>query len=277
MTSLDLTPAGPPDMGPSNQLVIDRPYEFDEPDSYDGSPTPLVVLLHGYSVRGSIQRALFLLGPAVNAHGFFLAYPDGTVDSQGNRFWNATDACCNRDQSTVDDVAYIDAVIDDMRAHYNIDPRRIYLTGHSNGAFMAHRYACDRAHRVAAIVALAGDTWKDPSKCAPSEPVAVVQAHGDKDESIPYDGRPGMPSAKESVTTWAGKNGCTLMPTDTSQPPLDLDKGLPGAETTRERFTGCKSSGAAELWTIVGGGHVPGFSTTWTDEMWRFFAAHPKP
>ncbi len=124
-TPADMASAAPPDLGPANQLVVDRPYELAVPAAYAGAPTPLVVLLHGYSVNGATQLVYFGLGPSVDTHGFLLAYPDGTIDSKMNRFWNATDACCNFDGSKVDDVAYLDAVIDDVRAHYNIDPKRI--------------------------------------------------------------------------------------------------------------------------------------------------------
>jgi polyhydroxybutyrate depolymerase len=40
------------------------------------------------------RRGLGLLADA-DEHGYLLAYFDGSVDSAGNRFWNATDACCN--------------------------------------------------------------------------------------------------------------------------------------------------------------------------------------
>ena len=93
--------------------------------------------------------------------GFLYAFPDGTRDRLGNRFWNASDACCDLFQSGVDDVAYLTAVIDDMSARFHVDAKRIHLVGHSNGGFMSHRYACDRAERVAAFVSLAGDNYKD--------------------------------------------------------------------------------------------------------------------
>ena len=268
-----------PDLGPANALVIARPYNLDVPVAYDpAKPTPLVVLLHGYSANGLSQAGYFGLRPEVDKRGYLLAYPDGTKDAQGNHFWNATDACCDFGKTGVDDVAYLDAVIDDVIAHYNVDRKRVFVTGHSNGGFMSHRYACDRAGRVAAIVALAGDNWKDAEKCKPSETVAVLQVHGDMDESVIYDGEMGQPSAHDSVAGWAAKNGCAAMPTDTTQAPIDLERSLPGAETTKERWTGCKPGGAAELWTIKGGSHLPSWNQpAWPDALWGWFEAHPKP
>ena len=277
---------GPPDMAPSNALVRARPFQYDVPQNYsDATAVPLVILLHGYGANGYTQAAYFGINTLVDKYGFLLAYPDGTKDTLQMRFWNATDACCDFGGTGIDDVAYVNAIIDDMSAHYNVDKKRIFVTGHSNGAFMSHRFACDHAERVAAIGALAGDDWADETKCNPSEPVAVLQIHGDADESVPYLGAPkgpgvgngAQPSARESVAGWAKKNGCAAMPTDTSAPPLDLDAGLAGAETTVEKWTGCKPDGAAELWTIKGGMHLPNFrQPVWPEALWGWLSAHAK-
>ncbi|HEU5447742.1 MAG TPA: alpha/beta fold hydrolase, partial [Acidimicrobiia bacterium] len=160
----------------------DRPFGLQVPAGYDARhPAPLVVLLHSYTSNGKAQADYFGLPALADKAGFLLATPDGTRDIMGDRFWNATDACCDWFHSGVDDVAYIDAVIDDIAARHSVDPARVFLVGHSNGAFMSHRYACERADRVAAIVTLAGMQWKDQSQCRPSSPVSVLQVHGRED------------------------------------------------------------------------------------------------
>src|SRR5947209_11971209 len=177
-------------MTPTSPLVLARPYDFDQPAGYDASkPYPLIVLVHGFGANGFVQDALFGFNQLADARGVFVAHPDGTLNSGGSRFWNATDACCDEEHAGVDDVAYLNAVIDDMEFNFNIDKKRVFFVGHSNGAFMSHRMACDSAARVAAIVALAGDVWQDASKCNPSEPVAIAQVHGDADTLVPYDGQ----------------------------------------------------------------------------------------
>jgi pimeloyl-ACP methyl ester carboxylesterase len=80
----------------------------------------------------------------------------GQQDRRGHRFWSATDACCNLDGLAVDDVAYLRAVIRDVSARHAVDPRRVFIVGHSNGGFMAHRMACEASDLVAAVVSLAG-------------------------------------------------------------------------------------------------------------------------
>jgi polyhydroxybutyrate depolymerase len=279
-----LQPA-PADLAAARALIAARPYDSKIPDAYDASHNwPLVILLHGYGANGFVQDAYFGLGQQINFDGFLYAFPDGMTDSKGKRFWNATDVCCDFDHTGVDDVAYIDAIIDDMAAQYRVDRRRVYLVGHSNGGFMSHRYACDRASRIAAMVVLAGDNYKDTaSHCHPQRPVALLQVHGDMDDQVPYLGGTDpdtgltLPSALETVSYWAGVAGCS--PTaDTSAPDRDLDMDLPGNETKVTRFTGCQPGGAAELWTIHGGGHVPDFyHPGWANDIWSWFTAHPQP
>ena len=261
--------------------TANRPYGLKVPAGYDGQrPVPLVVLLHGYTSNGATQAAYFGLPEEADRAGFLLAYPDGTRDLLGNRFWNATDACCDWFGSGVDDVAYLDAVIDEIAARYPVDPARVFLVGHSNGAFMAHRYACDRSARVAAIVTLAGMQWKDESRCgASSPPVSVLHVHGRYDTTVRYEGgatpAAAYPGALETVGDWAGKNGCQGSLAGTGRR-LDLDRTVPGDETVEEAHGGCPGGADVRLWTIEGGGHVPAFNDRWAATIWAFMTSHPK-
>jgi polyhydroxybutyrate depolymerase len=256
-------------------LVQARPYDSNIPGSYKGDPTPLLILLHGFGENGFVQNAYFGLNALSEEKGFLLAFPDGTKNSQGMRFWNATDACCDLEHTGVDDVAYINAIIDDMERQYNVDKKRVYLTGHSNGGFLSHRLACDSASRIAAIAPLAGAVWKDASKCNPSEAVAVLDLHGDADTEVPYGGGANLPSATETVATWAQKNGCAGALTDSGES-KDLDFVAPGNETKISRYS-C-THGAVELWTLQGVTHVPNVKQPdWGHAVWEWLSAHPKP
>jgi hypothetical protein len=117
-----------------------------------------------------------------------LIVPEGKVDSDGNRYWNATDYCCDFYRSGVDDVKYITGLVEEAAKYFAVDMKRVYLMGHSNGGFMSHRIACDRSDLVAAIVNVAGATWYDAEKCGDPEPVSVLQVHGTWDTVIYYDG-----------------------------------------------------------------------------------------
>src|SRR5205814_4362028 len=119
-----------------------------------------------------------------------VAAPDGLQERSGRgaHFWNDTDACCDFAHTGVDDVAYLDAVIADMRARYRVDDARIFLLGYSNGGFMAHRLLCDRASTFAAAASVAGSAWKDPARCRPAAPASLLEVHGDADEMVLYQG-----------------------------------------------------------------------------------------
>ena len=77
----------------------DRPVTVHVPPSYDpATPTPLVIMLHGYGASGAIEEFYLDITPAADARGFLYAHPDGTLEAGApspKRFWNATDACCN--------------------------------------------------------------------------------------------------------------------------------------------------------------------------------------
>jgi polyhydroxybutyrate depolymerase len=260
----------------------DRPVEMRVPASYvPGTAVPLVMMLHGYSADADIEELYLDITAQSNKLGFIYALPNGTVDSSGLRFWNATNACCNLYGSTVDDSAYLSSVITQIQAAYTIDPKRIWLVGHSNGGFMSYRMACDHADQIAAIASLAGAMWEDTTMCTPSEPVAVVEMHGTADTVIAYDGGligvNAFPSAPTTVSDWVTFDGCSSTP-DTTAPPLDLDLAIPGNATTVTRYaTGCKPGGHAELWTMVGSEHIPDISTAFTPDVIQYLYQHPKP
>ena len=260
--------------------AAERPFEVFAPSSYSpDAPMPLVVLLHGFGASGAIQEAYFRLEPLAEQRGFLFVHSDGTINALGKRFWNATDACCGF-SSTVDDSAYLMSLIEQVQAQFNVDPKRIYLVGHSNGGFMSYRMACEHADTIAAIVSLAGATYLDTDECDPTEPVSVLQIHGTADGTIAFDGGSILgnefPGALATVTSWAAYNECTGDAIDLPTP-LDLEGSIDGDESTATQFAGCPAGGATELWTIPGGSHIPGPSPTFSAEIIDFLFDHPKP
>ncbi len=249
-----------------------------EPPGGTTSPAPLLILLHGHGVDGAIQDAYLRLASATDAHGMLYVHPDGTSDSRSERFWNATDACCGAG-SGVDDSAYIGAIIAVVKARYTVDPRRVFIVGHSNGGFMAFRMACDHADEIAAIVSIEGATWANPSRCQPTEPVTVLEVHGTADDTIRYDGgtigNTRYPGAKETVATWARYDGCDTKATLPAPPARAIEDQLPPA-TVLSYSTGCDGHAIAELWTQAHGVHIPPFSASFADQIVSFLLAHPK-
>ena len=272
LTRLTSTPVLTPE---AQQFVAERPYRFVVPPGYYGQPLPFVILLHGYSGSGQAMDDYLNMSSIAAARTFFLATPDGALDQLGYRYWNATDACCAANAPVPsDDVAYLTAVIDDVSSKYNVDPKRVYIIGHSNGGFMAHRMACDRASRIAAVVSIAGAQWNYLPYCQPSEPVSVLQVHGTGDTTILYDGGPGYPGARTTVADWASLNRCT---TDFFAASVwDFDT-QPGVETIRELAIGCPPGVGVELWSMIAAPHDPSFSAWGSNFLYNFLLVYPKP
>ncbi len=259
----------------------DRPVTVHVPPSYEaGKPAPLLLLLHGYTATGALQEAYFQATPEADKRGFLFAAPDGTVDQTGAHFWNATDACCNLYDSMVDDSTYLSTVIEQIQAKYSVDPKRIFLLGHSNGGFMSYRMACDHADQIAAIASVAGAMYQDATKCSPSAPVSVLEIHGTADAVISYNGGlvglSTIPSAQTTVADWAAFDKCSGPP-DATGAPLDLELTLFGSETTVLEYKGCEAQSSVKLWSIQFGSHVPTFNPTFIPAVFDFFEAHPKP
>jgi polyhydroxybutyrate depolymerase len=265
------------------RLGGDRPAAVTLPPGGGVGLLPLVLLLHGYGDEGESFAHTMGYGGLSRRQRFLLLAPDGTLDREGRRFWNATDACCNFYGSPIDDVRYLKALIRETRNRYRVDPRRIYLVGLSNGAFMAHRLACEDSEEIAAVISIAGALGQGRPRCRPATPVSILQVHGDRDQVILYDGgdsvlglgsRP-YPGAAATVGAWGDLDGCS--PLRAAGAALDLELGIPGAETQVEYRKGCPAGIDVRLWTIQGGAHVPNVSASFIQLSWEWLEGHPKP
>ena len=262
----------------ASALVRARPYAMYVPAKHEAS-APLLVLMHGYGSDHANVETYLRADALSEAHGVYVALPDGTMDPNGHRFWNATDSCCNFHELPVDDVAYLDALLDDALARYPIDPSRVYVAGFSNGGFMAHRYACERAERIAGAVSFAGEPWKDAARCKPRVPVTLLQIHGDADPIVTYSGgRPSdgafrgpefakagpYPAARDGIAMWARLDGCPT-PTDTDD-----------AREETLRYGPCAEGTEVQLWTRHGQPHVLAWSREDGERMWALLSAHAR-
>ncbi|MEZ4403819.1 MAG: hypothetical protein R3B06_27600 [Kofleriaceae bacterium] len=252
-----------------------RPVELQVPRDFDPAKTyPLLIILHGYGASGFLQQGYFKLNDVADTGQLLVLAPDGTTDASGKQFWNADPTCCDFGGADVDDVAYVGGLIDDVQAAWPV--AQVALLGHSNGAFMAYRMACERADVIGAIAGLAGHATSLP--CTPTRPVSVLHIHGTMDETVPYESGTfnGVPSpgAVDSVAAWATRNGCTGTPATAGT--KDLVTNLAGAETTVSVTGGCPADGAADLWSVADGMHIPNLSAGFPTELLGWLAAHPR-
>ncbi len=285
----------------------DRSYSLHVPASYAcHTPIAVVLALHGggsnreamaqvtcpgrvpYVPPGKLDAPGCLLA-AADLKGFVVVAPDGTksptLPTLNVRTFNAGGgsggytcvsgyACENK----TDDVRYVKELLADLARTINIDPRRIFVTGISNGAAMAHRLACELSTTIAAIAPVAGgNQLAAGSACAPQRPVPVLSIHGDADPTWPFLGGPaggvatgnmvGIPASTplkvgpSTVAGWVSSNGCGTAPATHSLVDADPKDGSTVQVLT---YPGCSKKADVILYRIQGGGH------TWPGG-WQYF------
>lgn len=265
-----------------------RTYLARVPAKSDSQATlPLVIALHGGGGTGAAMRDLTGLNAIADANGFVVAYPDGYSNS-----WADGRGMTDAEVAGVDDVAFLSALIDDVAARTAIDPRRVYVTGISNGGMMSLRLACQLSNRITAAAPVAANMPTNlPANCAPARAVPVMFVHGDLDPLMPRAGGVipsgaggSVLSTAESVAFWNGRNGCSTPPASTTT----IDPVVDGTSIAFARYAPCTSGAENRFYDVVGGGHTwPGgvqylsvalIGRTSMDinagqEAWQFFRA----
>ncbi|MBN1646463.1 MAG: discoidin domain-containing protein [Spirochaetales bacterium] len=171
------------------------------PESYsDQKKYSLVFGLHG---RGSNAQGFvnYRFNDIADHFDFIMVCPNGIAGE-----WDVYPG-----PEGHDDIGLFRLLIREMRQKYNIDPERIYVTGHSMGGYMAYRMAYEMSDVIAGIAPVSGQVlgiWPDN---APSPgPVSVLHVHSLDDPIVPFNGNPGnySLSAIQSMTLWRGLSGC---------------------------------------------------------------------
>lgn len=261
----------------------ERPAALYVPSDYDRKTAyPLVVMLHGYSVNGTLQNIVFGFRERVTSHQFVLVVPEGTRNSRRHQFWNAFPECCNFEGSDVDDVAYLSTLIEQASAVVHVDRERISSAGHSNGGYMTYRLACERPDLIRRAISVAGSMPVDPERCPEPGPVSILHAHGSLDDVVPYlDNREGPPGsghgivsrgAHDTVERFRVANGCAEAPD--LEEALDLLSNVEGTETTARVWQRCATGERVEFWDSEGGDHLfLGRTAEFQDRLAEFITA----
>jgi polyhydroxybutyrate depolymerase len=168
---------------------LKRIYRVYVPQNYKNStPTAMVIYLHGGggNINSAEQDGLNKMS---DKHGFILVAPEGTGEiklGQLRGHWNGgvwgEEKCCG----TADDVGFISKMIDEIKNNFNIDEKKIFATGISNGGLMTNRLGCELSDKISAIAPVAAPAVE--SNCNSIKPISVMIIHGMADPAFPPDG-----------------------------------------------------------------------------------------
>lgn len=269
---------------------VDRSYSVHVPPQYVAdSPTPVVLAFHGGGANAANMVVFSGLNRKADQSGFIVVYPEGTGRLPRMLTFNAGNCCGQAAAGHVDDVAFVRCMLDDLEKVANVDRRRVFATGMSNGGMMAYRLASEMSDRIAAIASVSGPMGT--KECRPGRAVSVMHFHGDADEFAPFKGGKGRgPSGTDfysvdhSINAWVEANDCDKSPRSLELPDREND-----ATTVKQiRYEFGKEGSEVVLVIIKGGGHTwPGNEPRMrslgaatrdisaNDMMWEFFQKHP--
>jgi len=256
---------------------IERTYSFYVPATYNPTnPVPVVFNLHGLGTDGAYQAQYRDFRPIADTANFIVVHPDGST-MFGQHFWNYGSVL----GSTVDDVGFLEALLDTISVHYSVNASRIYCAGMSNGSFMAYYLAC-QSNRFAAIGTVTGSMSVDMyDTCVPEHPVPVLHIHGTSDNTNAYAGTSTMKGVDDTNEFWVVQNNCNPVPAVIPIPDINTSDN---ATATRYLYSGGTNGHTVELFKVTGGGHTwPGWPVSGSSgntcmdfdackEIWRFFS-----
>ncbi len=265
------------------------------PSSLPDAQVPLLIGLHGGTGWAEQFANSSGYDALAEANGVIAVYPEGvgagdqatTTSGPAQRTWNGGVCCGPAARDDVDDVAFIGALIDEVAREYPVDPDRVVATGHSNGAIMSYRLACELSDKVVAVAFFAGTLGVDD--CRPSAPVSLMHVHGTADENLPYTGGVGpksiagvaFPSPTAGVRRFAAADGCPGDPvttTSSTDPNLRTETWRPCGGGTEVRFVTIE--GASHAWpgstprSSISG--VPYAAYDASAELLAFLLGHPR-
>ena len=256
-----------------------RQYEVYVPEIYNGTVSvPLVFSFHGGSGTAAEQIGIGDFSSYADTANFIAVYPQALPDPNdgGSTNW------IHKDPTTVDDVLFIDALIDALADTYQIDLNRIYACGYSLGGEFTLSLACRLNSRIAAIGAVARTMQTHTyNNCSPVHPTGVMTILGTADGISNYDGvffggEQYYVSAAEMHSFWASQNNCNANAVTTLVPDINATDG-----STVERNTWSTAEGCAyvEELKVIGGGHDwPGSfgnaDINARTELWQFLSRY---
>ena len=268
---------------------LTRKYRVHVPASYNtANPTPVLFALHGGGGNMDYQaddKKYGLISKSEQA-GFIVVFPNGYSKFRGGTLatWNAGKCCGDARDKNIDDVGFIRKVVNRVSRQLNIDPRRIFATGMSNGGMMSYRLACEMPNVFKAVAPVAGTD--NTVECKPAKPITVLHIHAQNDDHVLFNGGAGPNAFKDpskvteftsvpsTIAKWLSIDGCPAKP----------QRVLEKADAYCELYSSCQNKTQVQLCVTEIGGHSwPGGNKSRSKElasqaisandvMWEFFS-----
>jgi polyhydroxybutyrate depolymerase len=159
---------------------ITRTFIVHVPGAFDPHrKTALVIMLHGRGGSGARVERNTGWDRMADRENFLAVFPDATLESPGEpgdfmrnprRWIYASDAGAHQ----TDVIGFIAALIDYMERSYGADPRRVYVTGFSNGGSMTWQIGAKLTSRIAAIAPVSGTLQVKDAKLTSAMPTMFI-------------------------------------------------------------------------------------------------------
>jgi polyhydroxybutyrate depolymerase len=207
---------------------------------------PLLVVLHYKGGTPERMDQLTAMSQLVADTGIWVAIPAGISQE-----WSIDPSR----RTYIDDSGFISQLITDSLSGNSdaLDPKRVYMTGFSQGGYMVERFVCEHGNQLAAAAWVSSELInKVRYECGTQIPLPVLGINGTADRRVPYDGQYGVNSAPAGMAYFAGLNGCSLPPDGTDLPDTVDD----GTTVHLDKYSNCSSGKPVWFYTINGGGHT---------------------
>tara|TARA_A100001015_G_scaffold293719_1_gene370658 strand:+ start:2159 stop:3055 length:897 start_codon:yes stop_codon:yes gene_type:complete len=239
---------------------VTREYILYIPSNYSATTaTPLVINFHGFGGCANTYELETSMTIQAEANNFILAYPQGIIRAKSSTEWDPDTSSNNINDS---DLAFVEVLINQISAQYNIESSRIYATGYSNGGMMAYGLACNKSNLIAGIGVVSGTMLQNTiNNCSPTHPTALINFHSTADSVLPYSGNTNFPSVATAINYWKTYNN---IPT-ANESETDID-----SNTKKYTYSGGTNGVSIEHFEITNGGHI-WFSQA-SSSIWAFLS-----
>jgi len=242
-----------------NTIVVDgikRTYYICLPPKYNSKKAyPVLFVFHGGESNAKNILKVTKFRNYQSKYNFILVAPNGLgrFKQEFLLTWNAGHCAGYARDSKVNEINFFNAIIEQIANLYNIDRKRIYLTGISNGAMLTYKIASLLPDIIAGIAPVAGAMNYIPN--SHKNPIPVIIFHGTEDKHILYKG--GIPlhifeeksrvdnSVSSAVNFWVKNNKCSIQPIRNKTKNIIIDK-----------YTNCENNANVILYTIIGAKHA---------------------